>query len=126
MATLPHAVFTDGKPDGADSGPDVVGDTQENMAALRNALVMGHLEDWAVARVFDVTETDEVDTETFSKGTERLKATYTWQLSSGTRRVASILYEYSSTSGVDYDTIGTWTPTYAGAADHRITSESWT
>jgi len=126
MATLPHAVFDDGKPVGTDTGPTVVGDVHDNLQALRDAVVLGAMEDWDCTRTFDGTYTDEVATETYDKSTERVQAVYTWELSSGVRRVSQIVYKYSSTSGADYDTIGTWTPTYAGASDHRITSETWT
>lgn len=126
MPSNPAAVFTDQKPDGGDTGPTVVGHSQANLEALRNGQLMGQLNGWPLTRTFDVTNTDEVATETFSKSTERVKITYTWQDSGGDRRVASILYQYSSTSGADYVNIGTWTPTYSGASDHRITSEAWT
>jgi hypothetical protein len=126
MASNPASEFTDAKPVATDTGPDVVGDTQTNLQALRDALIIGNRQDWDVVRTFDVTNTEEVDDETYDKGTERLRATYTWETSGGDRRVQSILYEYSSTSGVDYVTISTWTPTYSGASDHRVTSEAST
>jgi hypothetical protein len=61
----------------------------------------------------------EPATLTYSKSTERVRASLTW--ASG--KVTVAVYAYSSTSGSSYDTIGTNTITYDGSGN--VTATTW-
>ncbi len=92
------------------------------MLALRDNIVsLGQYAGWG----FTVTTPGaEPDVITYSKGTERVKLTYTWSASNP----ATIKFEYSSNSGSSYDpmfsTNGLLTLTYDGSG--FISSGAWT
>lgn len=115
MAYVP---FNETYPDGTRTGPQTVADIKANMLALRDAAVMGGgFFGWAMAATGGTAE--EPTTLTYSKGTERVRATLTW--SSG--RVTQVVYAYSSNGGSSYDTISTKTITYDGS--DNVTGTSW-
>lgn len=115
---MAYTAFDATLPDGTHSGPTVITEIKTNMAALRDACVMGGgFFGWAMAASGGTA--DAPTTLTYSKGTERVRATLTW--TSG--KVTSAVYAYSANSGTSYDTIGTKTITYDGS--DNVTGTSW-
>lgn len=116
---MAYVQFDATKPNGATAnGTTVLSELRDNMEALRDAVVMGGgFFGWAMAATGGTAE--EPTTLTYSKGTERVRATLTW--SSG--KVTQAVYSYSANSGGSYDTIGTKTITYDGS--DNVTGTSW-
>lgn len=105
-------------PNGAHSGPTVIDEIKDNLLAVRDAAIMGGgFFGWAMT-ASGGTAAEPVYF-TYAKGTERVRATLTW--SSGS--VTAALYEYSSTGGASYNTIGTKTINYDGSGN--VTGTTW-
>ncbi len=108
-------------PNGAHEGPTVITEMKTNMAALRDACVMGGgFFGWALTVTNGSGSAEQPQYLTYAKGTERVRATITWN---GSGYVTQAVYEYSSNSGGAYDTIGTKTITYDG--NGNVTGTSW-
>jgi len=114
---MTYTAFADDKPVASDSGLTVVDDTRNNLMAMRDAVVMGAMSGWNYAPSGGTAE--EPATLTYSKGTERLRATLTW--SGG--NVTQAVWAYSSNSGSTFDTIGTESITYDSGSN--VTAVSW-
>lgn len=115
---MAYTAYNESYPDGTRTGPQVVSDIKANLLAMRDAIVMGGgFFGWAMAATGGTA--DAPTTLTYSKGTERVRATLTW--SAG--KVTQALYAYSANSGGSYDTIGTKTITYDGS--DNVTGTSW-
>ena len=98
-----------------------VNDIVNNFKACRDNSVVGAPPGWNWTITTPGAEPDVI---TYSKGTERVRATFTW--SSG--RVSNTVWEYSSDSGSNYDvmtgTSGQETITYDGSG--YPSSGAWT
>jgi hypothetical protein len=116
---MPYTAFDATKPDAtADNGTNFATNTRNNLKAIRDAAIMGGgFYGWNMAASGGTAA--EPATLTYSKSTERVRASLTW--SSG--KVTVAVYAYSSTSGSSYDTIGTNTITYDGS--DNVTATTW-
>jgi len=114
---MTYTAFADDKPTVDTNGLQVVDDTRNNLMAMRDAVVMGAMSGWAYAPSGGTAE--EPATLTYSKGTERLRATLTW--SGG--NVTQAVWAYSDNSGSTFDTIGTESITYDSGSN--VTAVSW-
>lgn len=115
MAYTLHDPLT---PAGTQTGTAFAISTRQNLNALRDACIMGGgFYGFNMAAAGGTAA--EPATITYSKGTERVRATLTW--SSGNVTVA--VYAYSANSGGLYETIGTKTITYDGSGN--VTAANW-
>ena len=118
---MAYTEFDETLPDDTQTGPQFVDSSRENMLALRDSIVaLGNFPGWD----FTVTTPGaEPDVIVYDKGTERVRLTFTW--SGG--NPATIVFEYSSNSGTDYDkmfsTNGRITLSYDGSGN--ISSGAW-
>lgn len=114
--------FDDTLPVSTATGPQTVTDIRDNQQAMRDMIVIGGINGW------DMTAsggTAEQPTQLlYINSTEYLKAALTWGSSGGgDGNVTQSVYSYSSDSGSNYDTIGTFTPTYD--TDGNVTATAW-
>lgn len=116
---MAYTIFDPAKPDAAtQNGTAFAQSTRDNLKAVRDAAIMGGcFYGWNMAATGGTAA--EPTTLTYSKGTERVRATLTW--ASG--NVTQAVYAYSSNSGTSYDTIGTKTITYD--ASGNVTATTW-
>ena len=115
MAYTPHDPAT---PASTQTGTAFATSARQNLNALRDACIMGGgFYGFNMAAAGGTAA--EPATITYSKGTERVRATLTW--SSGNVTVA--VYAYSANSGTLYESIGTKTVTYDGS--QNVTATSW-
>ena len=115
MAYTPHDPLT---PASTQTGTNFANSTRQNLNALRDACIMGGgFYGFNMAAAGGTAS--EPSTLTYSKGTERVRATLTW--SSGNVTVA--VYAYSSNSGGLYEPIGTKTITFDGSGN--VTATTW-
>ena len=111
---MAYTHFLDGKPDATVTGSALPSQINDQMKALRDALVALAMYGWNYSASLgnDGTYAQPVDIH-YKKGTEWIRKTYTWGYTGGaTNNVASVVFEYSSNSGVDWETIGTCTYSY--------------
>lgn len=121
---MAYALFDPAKPDAAtQNGTQFAQSARDNLKAVRDAAIMGGgFYGWNMATAGGTAA--EPATLTYSKGTERVRATLTWGTTGGEAgSVTTAVYAYSSNSGTSYDTIGTKTITYD--ASGNVTSTSW-
>lgn len=119
---MAYVEYDEGLPAGTRTGPETVSDIQLNENALRDMIVSGGSVNWPM--VASGASEEEPTQLLYSKGTEKLKLTLAWGTTAGANgNVASILYEYSSDSGSNYDTMGTKTFTYNTSGD--VTETGW-
>lgn len=115
MAYTPHDPTT---PASTQTGTAFATSTRQNLNALRDACIMGGgFYGFNLAAAGGTAS--EPATLTYSKGTERVRATLTW--ASG--NVTQAVYAYSANSGGLYDAIGTKTITYDGS--QNVTATTW-
>lgn len=105
-------------PNGTLSGTEFANSTRNNMLVLRDAAIMGG-GFFGFSMLPSGGTTEEPQYLTYSKSTERVRATLTWVSGNVTQAV----YEYSPNSGTDWDTIGTKTITYN--SDSIVTQTAW-
>ena len=110
---MAYTSLVNDKPAASDNGLDFADYTRENLMAMRDAVAMGAMENWNYSKT-DGTGTAEQPQYVFYKnGTNWIRGTLTWGTSGGADgNVTVALWEYSSTSGSSYDTIGTQTMAY--------------
>lgn len=116
---MAYTLFDPTKPDAAtQNGTAFAASARTNASAVRDACILGGgFPGFNMAAAGGTAS--EPATLTYSKGTERVRASLTW--SSGNVTVA--LYEYSSNSGGLYEAIGTNTITYDGS--QNVTNTTW-
>lgn len=101
MATAAYQEFDPTLPDGTHSGATVIGELTRNLKALRDNSINGTMVGWAWTPAgADLSQPDSC---VFSKGTERIRHTFTW--TSG--KLTKVKIEYSSDSGATYVGCGT-------------------
>lgn len=121
---MSYTAFDATKPDAAtQNGTQFAQSTRDNLAAVRDACVLGGgFPGWALAVSGGTAE--QPATLTYSKGTERVRAVLTWGTTGGASgNVTQAVYAYSADSGTNYDTIGTKTITYD--ASGNVTATAW-
>lgn len=121
---MSYTAFNAATPDAAtQNGTQFAQSTRANLAALRDACVLGGgFPGWAMAASGGTAE--QPATLTYSRGTERVRATLTWGTTGGEAgNVTQAVYAYSANSGTDYGTIGTKTITYDGSGN--VTATAW-
>lgn len=108
---MPYTPFVDSKPVGTDTGTEAINYIRQNLMAMRDAVVMGAMIDWDFSKSGGTAEEPAIIL--YTKGVERLRVSLTWGTSGGEDgNVKVALWEYSSNSGTNYDTVGTQTMTY--------------
>ena len=109
---MTYPAFNPLKPDpSVDNGSDAFTGTRTNLLALRDAALAGSLPGWDLSVSGGTAE--RPTTWTYSKSTERLRLTITWGTTGGPNgKPQTVVSEYSSNSGTDYDAIGTSTLSY--------------
>lgn len=120
---MAYTLFDPTKPDPAtQSGTAFGSSARTNDAALRDACIVGGgFFGFALAIGGPA---DQPTTMTYSKGTERLRATLTWGTIGGeSGNVISSVFAYSSDSGGTYSAIGTKTTGYD--ANSYVISTTW-
>ena len=121
---MPYTPFDASKPDAAtQNGTQFAQATRDNLAAVRDACILGGgFPGWNLAAAGGTAA--QPATLTYSRGTERVRATLTWGTTGGEAgNVTTAVYAYSSNSGSSYDTIGTKVVTYD--ADANVTATTW-
>lgn len=117
---MAYTSFVDNKPVATDTGAVFADTTRENLMAMRDAVVMGAMVGWA----YSSSGGAEPATITYSKGTERLRASLDWGSSGGADgNVTEAVWEYSADSGSTYDAIGTEEITYT--TDGLVSVVAW-
>jgi len=115
-STVPNAATQD--------GTDVCDAIRDNQEALRDAVVLGAMEDWDLTVTAGTGSASEPQYLTYDKGAERLRATLTWGTTGGEDgNVTQSVYAYSSNSGSSYDTIGTLAVSYD--SNGNVTATTW-
>lgn len=119
---MTYPAFVDNKPALTDDGDDAVDYMRNNLMALQDMVAFGTAYGWAYSQSGG---TDEKPTyRLLSKGTYRLRGTYTYGTTGGEAdNVTQVIYEQSSNSGSSYDTIKTGTFTYSTGG--IMTASSW-
>ena len=119
---MAYTSFDATKPDpSTENGTSFGTSIRNNQEALRDAIVIGAMEDWNLSTSGTAPEWDFY---LFSKAAERLKITLTWGTTGGEDgNVTQAVYAYSSNSGGSYDTIGTLAITYD--ANAYVTATTW-
>ena len=121
---MTYTAFDPAKPDPSSQSITEFGQSdRDNAKALRDAIIAAAgFFGWPLAVSGGTAE--QPTTFTYSKSTERVRATVTWGTSGGEAgSPTTVLYEYSSNSGSAYDPIGTKTNTYDGSGN--LTAVSW-
>lgn len=121
---MAYTAFDSTKPDATEQTLTQMGQSErDNFLAIRDAVIMGGgFYGWNMAAAGGTAS--QPATLTYSKSTERVRATLTWGTSGGEAgSVTQAVYAYSSNSGTDYDTIGTKTITYDG--NGNVTATTW-
>ena len=121
---MPYTPFDPAKPDAAtQNGTQFAQAARDNLKAARDACILGGgFPGWNLAVAGGTAE--QPATLTYSRGTERVRATLTWGTTGGEAgNVTVAVYAYSSNSGGAYDTIGTKTVTYD--TNSNITASTW-
>jgi hypothetical protein len=121
---MAYTPFDATKPDATAQTLTQMGQSErDNLRAIRDAVVsMGGFAGWNMAPSGGTAE--QPATITYSKGSERVRASLTWGTTGGAAgNVTVAVYDYSSTSGSSYDTIGTKTYTYDPAGN--VTATTW-
>lgn len=121
---MTYTAFDPLKPDAStQNGTQFAQSTRDNLRTIRDAVIMGGgFYGWNMAAAGGTAE--QPATITYSKGTERVRATLTWGSTGGEAgNVTVAVYAYSSNSGTDYDTIGTNTIAYDGSGN--VTATTW-
>lgn len=121
---MAYTPFDPTKPDAAtQNGTQFAASARTNMAALRDACILGGGFPGFNLAVSGGTA-DQPALLTYSSGTERVKAALTWGTTGGEAgNVTVAVYSYSSNSGGSYDTIKTKTVTYDGSG--YVTATTW-
>lgn len=127
---MAYTTLDETKPDPAvDNGTNAFDNTRTNMLALRDAVIGGTFPGWNLSVSGGTAEQPQYYT--YSKGTERVRATLTWGTAGGADgNVLSIVYEYSSNSGTNYAVMGdTGYPlgklTISYDPDANVTGTTW-
>lgn len=119
---MAYTQFDNTKPSASVNGTTFATDVRAQLAAIRDAVVLGNMVGWAYSKSGGTAE--QPATMLFSKGTERLRAQLTWGTAGGAAdNVTQMILSYSSNSGSSYDTIGTQTINYDTAGN--VTTTSW-
>lgn len=117
MAYVP---FENGVPVASDTGPTVVTDIANNLAALRDSIVIGSMVGWDYSKTNGTGTASEPQYIYYSNSTLKIRGTLTW--TSGD--VTAIVWEFSTDSGSTYpDEIGTETISYDGSSN--VTAVTW-
>ena len=119
--------FTDSQPTASNTVNEFSDYTRENLMALRDAVIIGAMENWDYAP--SGSPLSEPSTVTYSKTdtNEALRGTLTWGTSGGSDgNVTQAVWEYcadDTASPQVWETIGTQSITYN--ADATVTAVSW-
>lgn len=126
MPTATYVEYSSTLPDAtAQSIAEMGGSMRTNGDALRDAVVAGFMPGWNFAASGGSAE--EPAALTYSKGTERIRASLTWGTTGGEDgNVTVMLLEYSSDSGssyVDLTALSTLTVSYDSSGN--VTAATW-
>lgn len=114
--------FDETTPNGTQSGTAFAQSTRDNLLAMRDMIVMGCMPGWAMAATGGTA--DQPTTLTYSRTTERIRATITWGTTGGASgNPQSVAFDYSANGGADWDAVGTETITYD--ASGNVTASAW-
>lgn len=115
---MPYQSFDASLPDGStQNGAQVLASVRSNQAALRDAIAAGVMFGWAMTPSGGTASEPAVIT--YSKSTDRVRATLTW--SGG--KVTEAVYDFSANAGGAWDAIGTQTIAYD--ANDNVTGVTW-
>lgn len=121
MAYLP---FENDVPVSSDNGNVVIDDIRKNLMALRDAVQIGGVAGWNYSKTDGTGTATQPQYVFYKNGTDWIRQTLTWGTTGGADgNVTVVLVEYSSNSGVAYDTVGTETIAYD--VDANVTSTTW-
>ena len=113
------------KPDGTETGPQVVTSMRENMQALTDAIVSGMFYGWDFSQAAGTGTEEQPQYVYYKNGTDWLRGEYTWGTSGGgDGAVTQAVWSRSYDSGSNYDTIGTVTYTFSSAGKVTATTYS--
>lgn len=119
---MTYVAFDKTKPDGTANGTTTLTHVRENLAAMRDAVVLGAMKGWNYSVSGGTAEQPQY---VFLKnGTDWVRQTLTWGTSGGADgNVTVIVAEFSANSGGAYDAIGTLTVAYDTAGN--VTTTTW-
>jgi hypothetical protein len=113
---MPYVPLNPARPDGSvQTGPQVTPSIRDNQRALADAAIMGALKGWNLA--VGGTDLTKPATLTYTNGTQKLRATITWDASDNPTRIV-----WDRDYGAGYQRLGIKTITWSGG---NVSSVTW-